>query len=206
MEKCGAKIKEKPFPVVNYQEAMDKYGADKFDLRSAEDKKNKVLAFAWVIDFPFFKRDKEGNWTYTHNPFSDPKTEEDKEKLRKGEIEGVITSQYDLVCNGYEVGGGSIRANDPELLTKVFEALGYGKEKIEAEFGHMLKAFKMGTPPHGGCAPGIDRLMMVLTGEVSMREIVAFPQTSGGRTAVMQAPSEVEEEQLEELGIKIIKK
>lgn len=206
MEKCGGKIKEKPFPVVSYQEAIDKHGSDKFDLRSAEDKKNKVLAFAWVVDFPFFERDKKGNWTYTHNPFSDPKTDGDKEKLRQGEIEEVITSQYDLVCNGYEVGGGSIRANDPELLTKVFEVLGYSKEKIEAEFGHMLKAFKMGMPPHGGCAPGIDRLMMVLTGETSMKEVVAFPQTSSGRTAVMQAPSEIEEEQLKELKIKVVNK
>jgi len=201
-EKLGAKIFKKPFPVFSYKEALEKFGADKFDLRSQKEKEKNTLAFAWVVDFPFFEKDKEGKWTFTHNPFSDP-VSEDKEKFLKGEIKNIRTSQYDLVCNGYEVGGGSIRSTDPRILSKVFEVLGYSKKEIEAKFGHMLEAFKFGVPPHGGIAPGIDRLMMVFTGETAMKEVVAFPTASSGQTAVMEAPSEISEKQLKELGIKL---
>lgn len=202
-EKMGAKLKQKPFPVFTYEQAMEKFGADKFDLRTEQEKKDNVLSFAWVIDFPFFEKDKQGNWTFTHNPFSDP-IPEDKQKLLNGEVEGVLTTQYDLVCNGYEVGGGSIRANDPKILSKVFEVLGYSQEEIDQQFGHMLTAFKYGVPPHGGIAAGIARLLMVLRNEQSLKEVVAFPQTSSGKTAVMDAPSRVDKEQLKELGIKVI--
>lgn len=203
-EKLGVKIKQKPFPVFTYQEALSKFGADKFDLRTKEEKNKKILAFAWVIDFPFFKKDKEGKWTFTHNPFSDP-IPEHKERFLKGEIEGIITNQYDLICNGVEVGGGSIRSSDPKILQRVFEILGYSKEEIKEKFGHMLEAFTYGTPPHGGIAPGIERLLMVLTHETYLREVQAFPQTSKGRTAVMNAPSEVLEKQLKELHITVVK-
>ncbi|GAG35737.1 unnamed protein product, partial [marine sediment metagenome] len=128
---------------------------------------------------------------------------EDKEKFLKGEVKNIKTTQYDLVCNGYEVGGGSIRSSDPEILSKVFEVLGHSQKEIKAKFGHMLEAFKYGVPPHGGIAPGIDRLIMVLTGETSMKEVVAFPTTSGGQTSVMEAPSKVSKEQLKELNLKI---
>lgn len=201
-ENLGAKIKQKPFPIITYKDALKKYGADKFDLRTEEEKKQNVLAFAWVIDFPFFEKDKDGNWTFTHNPFSDP-IPQHKEKFLNGEIEGIVTTQYDLVCNGSEVGGGSIRSSDPKILEKVFEVLGYSKSEIKEKFGHMLDAFSFGAPPHGGIAPGIERLLMVLTGETYLREVQAFPQTSGGRTAVMDAPSEVFKEQLKELGITV---
>ncbi len=201
-EKIGAKLKDKPFPVFTYQQAMDKFGADKFDLRTKEEKEEGVLAFAWVIDFPFFERNKEGNWTFTHNPFSDPMPEH-KQKLLDGEIEGILTTQYDLVCNGYEVGGGSIRANDPKVLSKVFEVLGYTQEEINQQFGHVLEAFKYGVPPHGGIAAGIARLLMVLQNEQSLKEVVAFPQTSSGKTSIMEAPSRVDPDQLKELGIQL---
>ena len=111
-----------------------------------------------------------------------------------------------MVCNGYEVGGGSIRSTDSQILSRVFEILGYSQKEINKKFGHMLEAFKYGVPPHGGIAPGIDRLMMVLTGETSMKEVVPFPTTSGGQTSVMAAPSEVSEEQLKELNLQIVKK
>ncbi|MBU0618638.1 aspartate--tRNA ligase [Patescibacteria group bacterium] len=205
-EAMGATIKQKPFPVFTYKEVLAKFEADKFDLRTkAEKEQSGVLAFAWVVDFPFFEKNKQGNWTFTHNPFSDPMPQH-KEKLLNGEISSILTSQYDLVCNGYEVGGGSIRANDAKILSKVFEILGYSKTVMQEQFGHMLEAFKYGVPPHGGIAPGIDRLMMVFLNEVSMKEVVAFPQTSSGQTAVMTAPSSVSQEQLKELGIKILKK
>ena len=205
-ESFGRKIKKKPFPIFTYQEAIKKFGSDKFDLRDQKDKKEGVLAFAWVIDFPFFEKDKDGKWTFTHNPFSAPIAEDKEKLLKKKEIGSILASQYDLVCNGEEVGGGSIRSHQSEVLSAVFEILGYKKEEIEEKFGHMLEAFKYGAPPHGGIALGIDRLLMILTGESSLREVVAFPQTSSGTTAVMDAPSHVEAEQLKELGIQVIKK
>jgi len=143
VEILGGTIKQKPFPVISYKDAIAKYGADKFDLRSEEEKKKGIHAFAWVVDFPFFEKDKEGKWTYSHNPFSDPK-QEHKDAFLKGQVEGILTTQYDLVWNGYEAGGGSIRSTDPAILTKVFETIGHTKEQIEKQFGHMLKAFSYG--------------------------------------------------------------
>lgn len=205
IESMGYRIKQKPFPVFTYQEAMDKFGADKFDLRADEDKTNGVLTYAWVKDFPFFEKDKEGNWTFTHNPFSMAKPEH-LDWLLKGEnIDRILTTQYDLVCNGVEVGGGSVRAHKPEMLAAVFKVIGYSKEEIQNQFGHMLEAFKFGAPPHGGIAHGIERNIMTLLGEDYLREVVAFPQTSSGRTSVMDAPSELSEKQLEELHLKCLK-
>lgn len=212
----GGKLKAETFPVVDYQEAMAKYGADRFDLRSEEDKANGVLAFAWVVNFPFFKqvdkadaaevRDGKSGWTFTHNPFSAPLPEH-REMLLKGEQIGeILTTQYDLVCNGYEVGGGSIRAHRPELLAATFKVMGYSDEEIRDSVGHMLDAFEVGTPPHGGIALGLDRMVMLLAGETSLKEVIAFPMTASGRTAVMDAPSPVTDEQLAELHLKVINK
>jgi len=202
-EALGAKIKQKPFPIISYKDAVQKYGADKFDMRSGEDKKNNVQAFAWVVDFPFFEKTENGGWTFTHNPFSAPLPKFKDDLLKKQNIEGILTSQYDLVCNGYEVGGGSIRSHTPEMLKRVFEIMGYEEKRIQAEFGHMLEAFSYGAPPHGGMAPGIDRLITCLTGESNLREVMVFPISAGGRTAVMDAPSDASEGQLRELGIQI---
>lgn len=202
-EAMGQKIKQKPFPVFTYKEAIDKFGADKFDLRSEEEKKQGIKAFAWVIDFPFFEKDKEGNWTFTHNPFSNPKPEFIQDLLAKKNIDKIITTQYDLVCNGFEAGGGSIRSHDPRIFKSVFEIIGYSPQQIQDQFGHMLEAFTLGAPPHGGCAFGIERLLMILMGEQYLREVVAFPQTAGGKTAVMDAPYFVSEKQLKELGLQI---
>lgn len=203
VEKLGYKVKQKPFPVFTYKEAMEKFGADKFDLRTDEDKKEGVLAFAWVIDFPFFEKTDAGDWTFTHNPFSAPKDEHKSWLLKRDRIGEILTTQYDLVCNGYEVGGGSIRSHEPEVLSAVFEVMGYAKEKIREQFGHMLEAFEYGVPPHGGLAHGIERLLMTITGEPYLREVVAFPQSSGGKTSVMEAPSAVDDKQLVELGISV---
>ena len=120
--------------------------------------------------------------------------------------EEIITQQYDLVCNGFETGGGSIRAHRPDILKATFKTMGYSEEQIERDFGHMLKAFSHGTPPHGGLAHGIERLMMIMTGENELREVQSFPQTSSGRTAVMEAPTELSMEQLRELGLELKKK
>lgn len=206
LEKIGGQILKKPFPVFTYDQAMKKYGSDKFDLRSDKEKKEKLMAFAWVVDFPFFEKDSQGNWTFTHNPFSQPIPEHEDWLIEKKNIGKIITSQYDLVCNGFEVAGGSIRSNKPEVLKSVFEILGYSPSEIDQKFGHMLTAFTYGTPPHGGCAQGFERLLMAYLGEDYLREVQAFPQTGSGRTSVMDAPSQVEAEQLKELGLKISKK
>jgi len=203
LEKIGAKIKIKPFPVFTYKEAMEKFKADKFDLRTEKDKKNNLLALAWVIEFPFFEKKPDGNWTFTHNPFSRPIPEHESMLLKKQKIGQIITTQYDLICNGLEVGGGSLRSYQPEMLRAVFEILGHPPAKIKSQFGHMLEAFTYGTPPHGGCAHGFERLLMSYLGEDYIREVQAFPQTGSGRTSVMDAPSPVDPEQLQELQLKI---
>lgn len=216
VQAVGGKLKDETFPVFDYAEAMEKFGADKFDLRTEEEKQAGVLSFAWVINFPFFKKvdkadaaevqDGKSGWTFTHNPFSAPLPEHE-EWLMKGEnIDQILTSQYDLVCNGYEAGGGSIRAHRAELLLATFKIMGYSEAEVEDSVGHMLEAFKVGTPPHGGIALGLDRHVMLLAGEDSIKETIAFPMTSTGRTAVMDAPSPVSEAQLTELGLKQVPK
>ena len=203
VESMGYTIKEKPFPIFKYKEAMDKFGADKFDLRSEEEKQKNILAFAWVIDFPLFEKTEEGGWTYSHNPFTGPRPEDEEKLAEARDIGEILSLQYDLVLNGHEVGGGGIRINKRDLLKKVFEIIGHSPEKIEKDFGHILEAFEYGVPPHGGIALGVERLCAILAGEEHIREVQAFPTTSGGRTAVMDAPSELEQKQLKELHIKI---
>jgi aspartyl-tRNA synthetase len=201
------KIREMPFPRITYKEAMEKYGSDRPDLRENKEDAD-TLAFCWVVDFPFFERvDNDApKWTFTHNPFSAPKPEFMETLMEKRDIGDILTTQYDMVLNGFEIGGGSIRNHRPEALKKVFEILGYEEERIEKNFGHMLTAFKYGTPPHGGLAFGVDRLVMLLENEGSIREVIAFPKTGDGRDLMMQAPSEITPGQLQELGIKIVKK
>lgn len=196
-------IQEIPFPRLSYKEAMEKYNSDKPDLRKDKENSN-LLAFCWVIDFPFFEKTDQGGWTFTHNPFSAPKTEYISDLMENKNIEGIVAAQYDIVLNGYEIGGGGIRNHDPKALTKVFEVMGYSTERIEKNFGHMLKALASGTPPHGGLAFGFDRLMMLLQNEPNIREIIAFAKTGEGRDLMMESPSEVQPDQLKELGIKIV--
>jgi aspartyl-tRNA synthetase len=216
VKKVEGKLKYETFPIIDYKDAIKKYGADRFDLRSDKEKEENVLAFAWVINFPFFKkvdkkdaaevRDGKSGWTFTHNPFSMPIPEHEEWLLTGTNIDQITTTQYDLVCNGFEVGGGSIRAHRADLLRATYKIMGYSDKETEASVGHMLEAFSYGTPPHGGIALGFDRHAMLLSGETSLKEAIAFPMTSSGRTAVMDAPAEVTKEQLEELGLKVSKK
>ena len=213
VKEVGGQLKDEQFPVFTYQQAMEQFGADKFDLRTDVEKKAGLLSFAWVVDFPFFKKvnkddvaevaDGKSGWTFTHNPFSAPQAEFVEDHLAGKNLDKILTTQYDLVCNGYEAGGGSIRAHEPAVLKATFKNMGYSEPEIETSVGHMLRAFEVGTPPHGGIALGIERLIMVLAGESSLKEVVAFPMTSTGRTAVMSAPSEVEASLLDELGLEI---
>ena len=206
VEAMGFTLKEKPFPRFTYAEATEKFGADKFDLRTEEDKAKGVMAYAWVHKFPFFDKTAEGGWTFTHNPFSMPIPEHVEQLLAKKNVGEILTTQYDLVCNGHEAGGGSIRAHKPEILKAAYEVMGYSEEEIQERIGHMLTAFGFGVPPHGGIALGVERLVMNLTGETHLREVQAFPMTRGGQTAVMKAPKTLTPEQLAELGIQITKK
>ena len=195
------KISRLPFPILTHKEVMKKYGTDKPDLR--QDKKNvDELAFCFIVDWPLFEKTKEKEISPAHHPFTAPK-EEDIPLLEKGEIKKVRSYQHDFVLNGFEIGGGSIRITNHKLQKKIFEILGHTKQEIEKKFGHLLEAFQYGVPPHGGIAPGIDRFLMAALGEPSLREVIAFPMTAGGRTSIMSAPSEVDPEQLKELGIKI---
>ena len=206
VEAMGHAIKQKPFPRISYKDAMETYGADKFDMRTDEEKEQGILAYAWVINFPFFEDNGEGGWTFTHNPFSMP-IPEHLDWLMKGEnIADILTTQYDLVCNGFETGGGSIRAHKPEILRATYKVMGYTEEETEERVGHMLKAFGYGTPPHGGIALGVERNIMNLTGENYLREVQAFPMTRGGQTAAMKAPKPLSDKQLAELGLEIRKK
>lgn len=203
------RIQQIPFPVLTYAEAMEKYGNDRPDLREDKDDPN-LLAFEWVVDFPFFEKtsnsddpEAEGEWTFTHNPFSRPKEEHMQDLHDKKNIGEIITQQYDIIMNGYELGGGSIRNHKAEDLEKVLEILGYSKERIESNFGHMLRAFRSGTPPHGGIAWGFDRLIMILMNEPNIREVIAFPKTGEGKDLLIQTPAPTSEKHLKELGIKL---
>ncbi len=203
------RIQEIPFPRIKYKDAIEKYGNDRPDLR--EDKNDPdLLAFCWIVDFPFFERtDKsdnpntEGEWTFTHNPFSEPIKEHKEWLLKREHLGEIMTTQYDITLNGYEIGGGSIRAHKSETLKKVLNILGHKDVDIENNFGHMLNAFDLGTPPHGGIAWGFDRLVMILENEPNIREVIAFPKTGEGKDLMMMSPSTVSKKQLDELGIKI---
>ena len=203
------KIQETPFPRISYKEAMEKYGTDRPDFRKNKENKD-VLAFGWVIDFPFFEKTSkdnnpqaEGEWTFTHNPFSAAQPQFADDLLKKKNIPNILTNQYDIVLNGYEIGGGSIRNHKPEALLAVYEIMGVSKEQAEKNLFYMLEAFRSGTPPHGGIAWGFDRLMMILENEPNIREVMAFPKNGEGKDLMMDSPSEVSAKQLKELGIKL---
>lgn len=202
------KIQQVPFPIFTYKEVMEKYNSDKPDIREDKNDSN-LLAFCWVIDFPAFEKtgednvDDTGAWTFTHNPFTGVKDEWKQDLLEKKNIGDIISTQYDIAMNGYEIGGGGIRLHDPAALRKVFEIMGYSDERIEANFAHMLTALGSGTPPHGGIAWGLDRLLMLLLNEPNIREVMAFPKTGEGKDLLMQAPAPASIKTLRELGIEL---
>ncbi len=196
------KIQEKPFPRLTHEEVMEKYKTDKPDLRKDKNDPD-TLAFAFVVDFPLFDTDKNGNLTPSHHPFTAPKDEDIP--LLESAPEKAKSWQHDFVCNGMEISGGSIRITDPKVQEKIFEILGHSEQETKEKFGHLLTSFEYGVPPHGGIAGGIDRLVALLCSEKSIREVISFPVSSSGQTSVMDAPSEVDEEQLKELGITVRK-
>jgi len=195
------KLTFKPFKVLTYEEAIKKYKTDKPDLRKNKNNPNE-LCFLWIVDWPLFEWNKEEKrWDPMHHIFTAPK-EKDIKNLEKDPAK-VKSWQHDLVCNGHEIAGGSIRNHDPEIQRKILKLVGLSKNEIEEKFGHLLQAFEYGAPPHGGIALGIDRLLMILSNEPSIREVMAFPKTGDGRDLTMNAPDTVTSKQLKELGIKL---
>lgn len=204
------KISKSPWPRISHKQAAEKYATDRPDLRNNKKDKDE-LAFAWIVDFPLFtKQSDEGffhgsgkaEFAPSHHMFTAPHP--DDIKLLDKDPTSVRGLQHDMVLNGYEVGGGSIRIHQAEVQSKVFDLIGFTK-KQKKQFEHMLTAFSYGVPPHGGVAPGLDRFLMVVLGERSVREVMAFPLNASGVTSVMSAPSKATTEQLKELGIKLSK-
>ncbi|WP_192963945.1 aspartate--tRNA ligase [Phycobacter azelaicus] len=160
------------------------------------------FAFAWIVDFPIYEQDEEtGAIDFEHNPFSMP---QGGMEALEGDPLKVLGYQYDLACNGYELVSGAIRNHKPEIMFKAFEIAGYGKEEVEKRFGGMVNAFQYGAPPHGGCAAGIDRMVMLLADEANIREVIMFPMNQRAEDLMMSAPSEPMAEQLMELGLRVI--
>ncbi len=191
-----------PFKRITHREAMEKYKNDKPDLRDGKEE----LAFVWVVDFPLFKYNKEEKrWESEHHPFTSI-NEEDFKYLDSKEFDKIRSRSYDLVLNGYEIGSGSVRIHKRDLQAKIFDIIGLEKEEAEKRFGFLLKAFEYGAPPHAGVAYGIDRLVAILMGLDSIRDAIAFPKTQKANCMMTNAPSSVDEKQLRELGISVLKK
>jgi aspartyl-tRNA synthetase len=161
-----------------------------------------IMAFAWVLDFPMFEWNEEfKKWDAAHHMFTMPRLEH----LDRFETDpsSIRSDAYDMVCNGYEMASGSIRIHRRDIQSKVFTLLGIGEEEAQRKFGHMLEAFEFGAPPHGGMAPGIDRLVMLLADEPNIREVIAFPKNQAARDVMADAPSEADERQLKDLHLKL---
>ena len=191
-------IQKTPFPRISYQEAMETYQSDKPDLRETDNPD--LLSFCWITEFPLFK-EIDGSLTSMHHPFTQPKTTDSKELTDNPRA--ISSRAYDLVLNGHEVAGGSIRIHQADLQRKVFELLGLSEATIDAQFSHLLQALTYGAPPHGGIAVGIDRLLALLQNEKSIREVIAFPKTGEAKDLTVGAPGTIAPETLRELGIAV---
>jgi aspartyl-tRNA synthetase len=201
-------VSQSPWPRLSHNDVIKKYGTDKPDLRKNKNDPDE-LAFSWIIDFPLFTQQSESDFFFgsgkakfapSHHMFTAPHPDDigllDTHPMK---VRGL---QHDLVLNGFEVGGGSIRIHQAEIQEKIFDLIGFTKDQ-KAQFEHMLRAFTYGVPPHGGIAPGIDRFLMAVLGEPSIREVMAFPASASGTTSVVDAPSTATDQQLAELGLRI---
>ena len=187
-----------PFQRLTYDESMKKYGIDRPDLRKDKKDKNE-FAFCWVVDFPAFdKSEDKGKLIATHHPFTHPEMKSfNKDPLTAKSI------AYDIVLNGTEIGGGSIRIHEEDVQSKVFEVLGIGKKEQQEKFGFLLDALKFGAPPHGGIAWGLDRLIQIITRADSIREVIAFPKNKEAKDLMLDAPSTLSTQQLKDVHIKL---
>jgi len=190
-----------PFKRIPYKQAMEKYGSDKPDLRKQKDKHDEFV-FAWVTEFPLFRYNKEEKrWDTEHHPFTAPRPE-DVPKI-SDDPGSAYSRAYDLVFNGVEIASGSIRIHQPKLQEEIFKIIGISDKEAKARFGFLLKSLSYGAPPHGGIALGLGRLIAMVTGCETIREVIAFPKTQKGVCPLTDAPSAVPEEQLKELGLKL---
>ena len=165
----------------------------------------KKFEFCWITAYPMYQFDeKEKKIDFSHNPFSMPQV--DIKSFDKTDPLSILAYQYDLVCNGYELSSGAIRNHLPELMYKVFSKVGYSKEEVNSKFEGMIKALSYGAPPHGGMAPGIDRIVMLLADKANIREVTLFPMNQNAQDLLMGAPSNPSESQLKELNIKVVEK
>ncbi len=199
-ENLSKKITFKEFPKLDYEEVMRKYGTDSPDLRENKNDPNE-LAFAWIVNWPMFELNEDKTYNPCHHVFTSPK-KKDLPLLETNPLR-VHSWQHDLVLNGHEIGGGSIRIHQPDIQKKIFELVGLNEKEIKEKFGHLLEAFEYGAPPHGGIALGLDRLLMLLLNEKSIREVIAFPKSGDSRDLTMDAPTQVSDEQLKDLNIKV---
>ena len=203
-EKLGAKIGDSIFFIADKLETAQKIaGQVRIELGNRLDLLEKnVYRFCYIVDFPMYEyNEDEGKVDFNHNPFSMPQG--GMEALETKDPLDILAYQYDLVCNGYEMASGAVRNHDPKLMVKAFEIAGYTEKNVEEKFGALYKAFKYGTPPHAGAAPGLDRMVMLIANTQNIREVIAFPKNKKARDAMMNAPSRVEEKQLKDVHIKL---
>ena len=203
LKQIGAKVGDSLFFISDKKGVVENIaGQIRTELATRLDLLEKdTFKFCWIVDFPMFELDDEGKVAFSHNPFSMPqgglKALEEKEPLE------ILAYQYDLVCNGIELSSGAVRNHDPEIMIKAFDIAGYTKETIENKFPALFNAFQYGAPPHAGIAPGVDRMIMLLTDEPNIREVIAFPMNSKAQDLLMGAPGNVTEKQLREVHIKL---
>ena len=203
MKKCNAQIGDSVFLACGKEKEIEKIlslARDKIaqDLNIIDKKK---FSFCWIVDYPMYEYDENSKKIiFSHNPFSMPQGKIDDINFEKPL--DIKAYQYDIVCNGIELSSGAIRNHIPELMYKLFSVAGYSKKDVNDKFSGMINAFSYGAPPHGGIAPGIDRIVMMLAGKENIREVTLFPMNQNAQDLMMNAPSEVNESQLKELGIK----
>ena len=207
MKKTGAEIGDSLFFACNKKKELERITSlarDKIakDLKLIDDN---LFAFCWIVDYPMFEEDEQTkNIKFSHNPFSMPQGNIDKINFQKP-LE-ILAYQYDIVCNGVELSSGAIRNHIPDLMYKLFSVAGYDKKQVDQKFSGMINALSFGAPPHGGIAPGIDRIVMLLANEKNIREVTMFPMNQNAQDLMMNAPSEIDENQLKELNLTVKKK
>ncbi len=207
MKKTNCQVGDSIFMACAHQHELEKITAlarDKIanDLNLIDEN---IFAFCWIVDYPMFELDENTNKIeFSHNPFSMPQGDL-MEKDLKNPLD-ILAYQYDIVCNGIELSSGAIRNHKPELMYKLFSIAGYDKKQVDEKFSGMINALSYGAPPHGGIAPGIDRIVMLLANEKNIREVTMFPMNQNAQDLLMKAPSEVNPNQLKELNISLNKK
>ena len=204
MSKTNAKVGDSIFLACNKNKELERITSSARD-KIAQDLNlidENIFAFCWIVDYPMFEKDEQTNKIeFSHNPFSMPQGDIDKINLEKPL--DILAYQYDIVCNGIELSSGAIRNHIPELMYKLFSIAGYDKKKVDEKFSGMINALSYGAPPHGGIAPGIDRIVMLLANEKNIREVTMFPMNQNAQDLMMNAPSEVSEKQLKELNLSL---